>query len=259
MTTHVLTDSTTMLRRNLLHMRRYPSLTLMLIGMPIVFLLLFVYVFGGTIGEGLPGGGGRAAYLEFVMPGILLMTVAAVAQGTAVSVAMDLHDGVVARFRTMAIARSALLTGHVLGAMVQTFIALAVVIVAGLLIGFRPSAGVLDWVMALTILAALAFALTWLCVALGLVSDSVETASNAPMPLILLPFLGSGFVPTDSMPTVLRVFAEHQPFTPAMDAIRGFLLDQPVGSDAIVSLGWSAAIAAASCAWAVRLYSRPAA
>ncbi len=262
----VLTDSTTMLRRNVLRMRRYPSLTLMLIGMPIVFLLLFVYVLGGTLGAGLPGvepggvepgGGGRGAYLEFVMPGILLMTVAAVAQGTAVSVAMDLHEGVVARFRTMAIARSSVLTGHVLGAMLQTALALVVVSLVGVALGFRPVLDPLAWAGAAALLLALAFAVTWLCVALGLVSDSVETASNAPMPLIFLPFLGSGFVPTESMPGALRWFADHQPFTATTDAVRDLLLTGSVqGADVVASLAWSALIAALAAWWAVRRYAR---
>jgi len=253
----VLTDSTTMLSRTLLRMRRYPSMTLMLIGMPVVFLLLFVYVLGGSIGAGLQGGGDRGDYLVYVVPGILLMTVVAVAQGTAVSVAMDVHEGIVARFRTMAIARSALLTGHVLGALVQTVIALAVVAAVAVAMGFRTEAGTLGWLGALGVLMALAFAVTWLCVALGLVSDSVETASNSPMPLILLPFFGSGFVPTDSMPAGLRWFAEHQPFTAAMESVRGFLAGDVAAADLATAAGWVVGIGALSFWWAMRLYARP--
>jgi len=253
----VLTDSTTMLSRTLLRMRRYPSMTLMLIGMPVVFLLLFVYVLGGSIGAGLQGGGDRGDYLVYVVPGILLMTVVAVAQGTAVSVAMDVHEGIVARFRTMAIARSALLTGHVLGALVQTVIALAVVAAVAVAMGFRTEAGPLGWLGALGVLMALAFAVTWLCVALGLVSDSVETASNSPMPLILLPFFGSGFVPTDSMPAGLRWFAEHQPFTAAMESVRGFLAGDVAAADLATAAGWVVGIGALSFWWAMRLYARP--
>jgi ABC-2 type transport system permease protein len=253
----VLTDSTTMLSRTLLRMRRYPSMTLMLIGMPVVFLLLFVYVLGGSIGAGLPGGGDRGDYLVYVVPGILLMTVVAVAQGTAVSVAMDVHEGIVARFRTMAIARSALLTGHVLGALVQTVIALAVVAAVAVAMGFRTEAGPLGWLGALGVLMALAFAVTWLCVALGLVSDSVETASNSPMPLILLPFFGSGFVPTDSMPAGLRWFAEHQPFTAAMESVRGFLAGDVAAADLATAAAWVVGIGALSFWWAMRLYARP--
>jgi ABC-2 type transport system permease protein len=128
---NVLTDSATMLRRSLRRMRRYPSLTLFIAGFPVVFLLLFVYVFGGTLGDGLEGvAGGRAAYLAYVVPGILLVTVAGAAQGTAISVAMDMSSGIVARFRTMAISRTAVLTGYVIGSVIQTLLAIAVVMVS---------------------------------------------------------------------------------------------------------------------------------
>ena len=160
-----LRDSATMLRRNLLHMRRYPSLTLMLAGMPVTFLLLFVYVFGGTLGAGLGGSGGRREYLAYVVPGILLMAVATGATGTAIAVAMDMTEGIIARFRTMAIARAAVLTGHVVGSMIQTLLATAVVIGVALLIGFRPSTGPLAWLAAIGVLALITFALTWLSVA----------------------------------------------------------------------------------------------
>ena len=149
---------------------------------------------------------------------------ASVAQGTAISVAMDMTEGIIARFRTMAISRASVLTGHVLGALVQTMLSLAVVIGVALLVGFAPTAGPLDWIAAAGLLAMTTLALTWLTVALGMVSKSVETASNLPMFLLLLPFLGSGFVPTDSMPAGLRWFAENQPFTPIMETLRGLLL-----------------------------------
>ncbi|MEV6520590.1 ABC transporter permease [Longispora sp. NPDC051575] len=252
--TYAVRDSGTMLRRSLRRMRRYPSLTLMLAGMPVVFLLLFVYVFGGTLGAGL--GGGRSDYLNYVVPGVLLMTVTSAAQGTAISVATDMTEGIIARFRTMAIARSSVLTGHVLGSMIQTMISLAIVTGVALLIGFRPPAGPLAWVGAVGVLAMLTFALTWLSVAMGLVSKSVETASNLPMPLVLLPFFGSGFVPTDSMPAGLRQFAEYQPFTPVIETLRGLLLGGPVGNNALISAAWCAGIALVGYLWAKKLYNR---
>ena len=247
--TDALTDSSTMPRRQLRHMLRYPSMTLMLVGMPILFLLLFVYVFGGTLGDGLAPGasgvsGGRAEYVNYVTPGILLMTVAATAQGTAVSVAMDMTGGIIARFRTMAIARVSVLTGHVVGSMIQTMLSMAVVIAVALLVGFRPTASAAEWIGVVGVLAMIAFALIWLSVALGMVSDSVETASNLPMPLVFLPFLGSGFVPTDSMPTGLRWFAEYQSFTPVIETLRGLLLGSPIG---IALIGY---------VWATKLYNR---
>jgi ABC-2 type transport system permease protein len=250
-------DSATMLRRNLRHMLRYPSMTLMLAGMPIIFLLLFVYVFGGTLGAGLGGtSGGRTAYANYVAPGIILMTLAAVAQGTAVSVAMDMTEGIVARFRTMAISRASVLTGHVLGSLIQAMLSVAVVIGAALLTGFRPAAGPLAWVAAAGVLAMISFALTWLTVALGLVAKTVEAASNSPMFLILLPFLGSGFVPTHSMPTGLRWFAEYQPFTPATETLRGLLMGTPIGSHAIIAIAWCAGLALFAYLWAKKLFNR---
>jgi len=246
---YTVSDSATMLRRNLRHMRRYPSLTLMLVGLPIILLLLFVYVFG-TLGAGLGGvSGGRAAYANYVAPGIILLTVAAAAQGTAISVAMDMTEGIIARFRTMAIARASVLTGHVLGSLIQTMLSLAVVVAVAVGVGFRPTAGPLAWLVT-------AFALIWLSVALGLAAKSVETASNSPMFLMLLPFLGSGFVPTQSMPTGLRWFAQYQPFTPITETVRHLLLGGPVARDAIASAAWCAGIALFGYLWAKRLYAR---
>ncbi|MFC0507765.1 ABC transporter permease [Micromonospora costi] len=255
--TYTLSDSATMVRRNLRRMQRYPSLTLMVIGVPVVFLLLFVYVFGGTLGAGLGApSGGRGEYATYVTPGILLITVAGVAQGTAISVAMDMTEGIVARFRTMSIARVSVLTGHVVGSLIQTMLGLAVVTGVALLVGFRPTANPVEWVAATGLLAAVTFAITWLSVALGMVTKSVETASNLPMPLLLLPFLGSGFVPTDSMPAGLRWFAEYQPFTPVTETLRGLLVGGPIGSSAAQAVAWCAGIALLGYLWARRLYDR---
>ncbi|RLK58542.1 ABC-2 type transport system permease protein [Actinokineospora cianjurensis] len=255
---HPLRDSATMLRRNLKRMVRYPSMTVTLIAMPVVFLLLFVYVFGGTLGAGLGGSGGRAEYANYVAPAIILMTVTATIQGTAISIAMDMAEGIIARFRTMHIARVSVLTGHVLGSMVQAAISLTVVTAVALLVGFRPTAGLGGWLATAGFLAAVTFALVWLAVALGQVSKSVETASNLPMPLVLLPFLGSGFVPTDSMPTVLRWFAEYQPFTPIIETLRALLMAKPLGSNAWIALTWCALIALGGYLWSKRLFNRPA-
>ncbi len=251
------TDAATMLRRQLRHLLRYPSMTVLLVGMPVVFLLLFVYVFGGTLGAGIDGlSGGREDYVNYVTPGILVITVAAAAQGTAISVAMDMTEGIIARFRTMAISRASVLTGHVLGTLIQTMIGLALVIAVALLVGFRPSADALDWIATIGVLAMLTIALTWLSVALGMVSKSVETASNLPMPLLLLPFLGSGFVPTDSMPAGLRWFAENQPFTPIMETLRGLLMGTPIGNSGTLAVAWCAAIGLAGYVWAKHLFNR---
>jgi ABC-2 type transport system permease protein len=254
---YAMTDSSTMLRRQLRHMIRYPSLTVMLVGMPILFLLLFVYVFGGTMGAGLGGvSGGRADYLTYVVPGILMMTVAGGAQGTAISVAMDMTEGIIARFRTMAISRASILVGHVVGSLIQTMVSSAVVLAVAVLIGFRPSAAPLDWIAAIGLLALTTFAVTWLSVAFGMVTDSVETASNIPMFLMILPFLGSGFVPTASLPAGVRWFAEYQPFTPIMETLRGLLMGRPIGADGVLAVAWCAAITLLGFLWARRLYER---
>lgn len=253
---HPLHDSATMLRRNLKRMMRYPSMTIMLIGMPVVFLLLFVYVFGGTLGAGLQGGGGRSAYANYVAPAIILMTITAVVQGTAISIAMDMTEGIITRFRTMHIARVSVLTGHVLGSVIQALIALAAVFGVALLVGFRPDATLAEWLATAGFLVAVTFGLVWLCIALGLASGTVETASNAPMPLILLPFLSSGFVPTDSMPAGLRWFAEHQPFTPIIETLRGLLLGTPIGDDWWIALAWCAVLAVGGYLWSKRLFNR---
>ncbi|ROP42514.1 ABC transporter permease [Saccharothrix texasensis] len=252
-------DSTTMLRRQLRHMARAWSVTLMLLAVPIVFLLLFVYVLGGTLGDGLGGSGGsggRGAYVDYVTPGILLITIVGAVQGTAISVAIDMTTGIIARFRTMAIARVSVLTGHVLGSVLHTLFSLAVVLGVAVLVGFRPNATGVEWSAVAGVLTATAFAFAWLTVAMGLVTKTVAAAGNLPMPLTLLPFLGSGFVPTGSLPAGLRWFAEHQPLTPVMETLRGLLLGTPIGDAAVVALGWCAVIALVGYAWAKRLYDR---
>jgi ABC-2 type transport system permease protein len=252
-----LADSATMLRRNLRRMRRYPSLTLFIAGMPVVFLLLFVYVLGGTLGAGLGvPSGGRDAYLAYLVPGMLVITVAAAAQGTAIAIAMDMTQGIIARFRTMAVARTSVLAGHVIGSVIQTLLALAIVVGVALLIGFRSTTGPIEWIAAAGLLALAAVAISWLSVALGMVPGDVETASNLPMILILLPFLSSGFVPTDSMPDALGWFAENQPFTPIIETVRGLLLGTPIGNSGVLAVAWCVGIAVVGYLWAGRLYER---
>jgi len=254
---YALIDSATMLRRNLKRMVRYPSMTLQLIGMPIVFLLLFVYVFGGTLGAGIGGvTGGRAEYVNYVTPAIILMTITAAVQGTTISIAMDMTEGIVDRFRTMAIARVSVLTGHVIGSLIQTMLSIAAVTGVALLIGFRPSAGPGDWLALIGVLVMMAFAFIWLSVAFGLASKTVESSSNVGIPLLLLPFLGSGFVPTDSMPTVLRWFAEYQPFTPLIETLRGLLMGTPIGNNAVIAVGWCIVIALGGYLWSKKLFNR---
>ena len=251
-----------MLRRNLKHQLRYPSLTLMLAGFPIVFLLLFVYVFGGQLGTGLdvPAAthGGRSAYLTYVVPGILIMTVASAALGTAISVASDMTEGIIDRFRTMAIARAAVLTGHVIGSLLQT---LAVLVARDRVSPSRSvsdrSAEPLEWLAAAGILALFAFALIWLSTALGLAAKSVETASNTPMFLTLLPFLSAA---VSSRPHACRPGCGSSPSTsrsPRSPRPCGACL--PAAQSAatpVAAIAWSIGIAVACYIWSIRLYNR---
>jgi ABC-2 type transport system permease protein len=259
--TYAITDSRTMLRRQLKHLLRYPAMTVLLLGMPVIFLLLFVYVFGGQLGAGLThqhlaGHGARSTYLNFVVPGILLMTIAAAANGTAILVAMDMTGGIVARFRTMSIARASVLAGHVLGSVIQALLGVAVVTAIALALGFRPTADPLDWLAGLAILILFANALAWLATALGLAANSVETASNTPMFLTLLPFLSSGFVLIASLPIGLRQFAQYQPFTPVTDSLRGLLFGgASLASDILPAMAWSVGITLASYLGARHLYN----
>jgi ABC-2 type transport system permease protein len=256
-TAYAVRDSATMLRRNLRRLERYPSLALFPILIPVVLLLLFVYIFGGTLGNGLGGPpGGRSAYVDYLAPGILLFTIAGAAQMVAISVAKDMTEGIIARFRTMAIWRPSVLAGHVLANVIQSLLSVCVVVGVALLAGFRPTADTLDWLGAAGLLAFAALALAWLCVALGLVTKSVEAASNLPMLLTLLPFLSSSFVPVDSMPAGIRWFAEHQPFTPITDTLRGLLRGEHVGTSAITAITWCAAITVIAYLWAQYLYDR---
>ena len=175
---------------------------------------------------------------------------------TAVSVCVDMTEGIVARFRTMAIFRPALLTGHVAGSMIQTMASMGLVIGAALLMGFRPTADPARWIAAVGVLTMLTLALTWLAVALGLVAKSPEAASSLPLPLMLLPFLGSGFVPTSSMSAGVRWFAENQPFTPIIETLRGLLTGTPIGHNAVLAVAWCAGITLACYLWARAAYNR---
>jgi ABC-2 type transport system permease protein len=260
MTAYVISDSSTMLRRSLRRMRRYPSLTFFTAALPVVLLLVFVYVFGGTMGAGLGGpsigANGRDAYLAYLVPGILLLTIVGAGTGTAISVAMDMTAGIIARFRTMAIARGSVLAGHIVGSIIQVFLAIALVLVVAVVIGYRPGGGPASWIAAAGLLLLTAIATSSLSVGFGLATDSVETASNTPMILTLLLFLSSAFVPTASMPEPLRWFAEHQPFTPIVEALRALLAGVRVGDNGIVAVAWCVVISIAGYLWARRLYER---
>ncbi|MET9253535.1 ABC transporter permease [Streptomyces sp. NPDC048182] len=253
-------DSSTMLRRNLLHARRYPSMTLNLLLTPIMLLLLFVYVFGDVMSAGIGGGRpDRSAYVAFLVPGLLLMTIGSTTIGTAVSVCTDMTEGIIARFRTMAIHRGSVIIGHVIGSVLQSVASLVLVGAVAVAIGFRSTdATALEWLAAFGLLVLFATALTWIAVGMGLSSPNAEGASNTAMPLILLPLLSSTFVPLDAMPGWFRPFAEYQPFTPAIETLRGLLLGTEIGANGWLALGWCVALTVLGYVWSMSQYNRDA-
>ncbi|MFF7357527.1 MULTISPECIES: ABC transporter permease [Streptomyces] len=251
-------DNLTMLRRNLLHARRYPSLTLNLLLTPVILLLLFVYVFGDVMSAGINGGhADRADYVAYLVPGILFLTVAMTSLGTAVSVCTDMTEGIMARFRTMAISRASVLIGHVVGSVIKTLTALLIVLGIGLAIGFRPDATPVEWIVAVGLMALVSLGLTWMAVGMGLVSPNPEGASNIGTPLVMLPFLSSAFVPVDAMPSWFRWFAEYQPFSPAIETLRGLLLGSGIGTkNALLTLAWWAVLSVLGYLWSKAQFNR---
>ncbi|MBF6127926.1 ABC transporter permease [Nocardia brasiliensis] len=246
-----LADSATMLRRNLTHAKRYPSMSIGVIMMPTLFLLIFKFVFGGALEK---SSGGN--YVDYLAPGMLLMVPAYITASVAVSIANDAAKGIVNRFRTMGITQSSMLTGHVLGALLQALLGIAVMCVVALLIGWRPDANPVEWVAALGLLTFMIFGLNWLAVALGLLSPNAEGASNIVFPIIMLPFLGSGLVSPDTMPAGLRQFAEYQPFTPITETVRGLLMGSEIGNNGIISIGWCLVLTLGGFFWANAIFRR---
>ncbi|MEV5873536.1 ABC transporter permease [Streptomyces sp. NPDC052101] len=255
---HAFRDNMTMLRRNLLHARRYPSLTLNLLLTPVILLLLFVYVFGDVMSAGINGGhADRADYVAYLVPGILFLTVAMTSLGTAVSVCTDMTEGIMARFRTMAISRASVLIGHVIGSVIQTMMALVLVLGIGLAIGFRPDATPVEWIAAAGLMALISLALTWLAAGMGLASPNPEGASNMGMPLVMLPFLSSAFVPVHAMPSWFRWFAEYQPFSPAIETLRGLLLGSGIGTkNAVLAVAWFLGLTLLGYVWSKAQFNR---
>ena len=250
-------DSGTMLRRNLLHARRYPSLTLNLLLTPIVLLLLFVYIFGDTMSAGMGGGADRSRYIAYVVPGILMMTIGGTVVGTAVSVSNDMTEGIIARFRTMAIHRGSVLIGHVIGSVLQSVASVVLVGAVAVAIGFRATnATALEWLAAFGLMALVALALTWISVGMGMVSPNAEAASNNALPLIVLPLISSAFVPLDAMPGWFQPIAEYQPFTPAIETLRGLLLGSEIGHNGWLAVAWCLALTALGYFWSKAVFNR---
>ncbi len=250
MTTHFVGDTTVLLGRSLRHITRSVDTIITTTIMPIAFMLLFVYVFGGAIDTG------THSYVNYLLPGILLITVASGISYTAFRLFLDMRGGIFERFQSMPIARSAVLWAHVLTSLVANLISLAVVVLVALLMGFRSGAGVLAWLAVAGILGLFTLALTWLAVIPGLTAKSPDGASAFAYPLIFLPFVSSAFVPTGSMPGPVRAFAEHQPVTSIVDAIRDLYAQQPVGGDIWIALGWCVGILVVAYVIAMITYRR---
>jgi ABC-2 type transport system permease protein len=250
-------DSLTMLSREIKHTLRYPMMLIASILTPVVMLLLFVYILGGPIGHGLGDAAHRAPYVDFLAPGILMMTVAAASSTTAITVCTDMTSGIIDRFRTMAVSRGALLTGHVGTYVVRTLVNSAFVMGVAVLAGFRPHASVAGWFAVIGLVVAFSFALAWLSAALGLVTKSVAGANSSTLPILfLLPFLSSAFVPAISMPAGVRWFTAHQPFTAVVDTFRALLTGAPAGHTAYLALAWCAGIALVGYLWARAAFGR---
>jgi ABC-2 type transport system permease protein len=252
-----LRDSTTMLRRDITHSLRFPMMTISGLAVPIVLLLIFDGVFGNTLRAGLGAAGrGGGSYIDYLTPGILLMTAVSAAQMTALSVNADMTEGIITRFRTMAISRTSVLTGQVLGSLLRTMISGALVLAVAVGLGFRPTATAGDWVGATAVFALLTIAVTWVTVAFGLFAKTLAGANILSLIVVFLPFVSSAYVPTDSMPAGVRWFAEYQPFTPIIQTLRGLLTGTPIGHDAVLAVVWCVAIAAAGYLWARARYDR---
>ena len=250
MTTHFVGDTAVLTGRSLRHILRSPDTIITTAVMPIAFLLLFVFVFGGAIDTG------DVPYVNYLLPGILLITIASGIAYTSYRLFLDLQTGIFERFQSMPVARSSVLWAHVLTSLVANFISLAVVMVVALVIGFRSGAGVLAWLAVVAILALFTLALTWLAVIAGLSAKSVDGASAFSYPLIFLPFISSAFVPTDSMPGPVRWFAENQPVTSIVNSIRHLLMGQSVGIDLWIALAWCGGILVVAFTLAMVVYRR---
>ncbi|MEV8444146.1 ABC transporter permease [Actinosynnema sp. NPDC051121] len=241
--------STVMLRRNFKHITRNPTSVFNAILMPVVMMLMFVYVFGDAFDVGVD-------YIDYATPGLVLLAVCYGLGGTATSVNSDMTKGIINRFKVMDVTRGAVLTGHVVASVLTNLVAIAALLGVAFLLGFSPAAGFLDWLGVLGVVVLLAFAAGWLTVALGLAAKSPETAGMAAVPLIMLPFFSSAIVPADLMGPGIREFARYQPFTPIIEALRGFVNGAPATGDVVAALAWCAGIALVGYLWASSTFKK---
>jgi ABC-2 type transport system permease protein len=257
-----LRDMSTMLRRNIKNQLRDKVAVFAIIGIPVLFLLLFNYVFGGALARSVTTAGSHN-YVNYLLPGLVIMTAAAQLIGTSTSTSVDMTGGIFNRFRTMPIYTPSILVARVLSSVLQALVSMAVVIGVAFLMGLSPDATLLEWIAVVGFLAYVSFTLCWLGLAFGLAAKSVASASNGPFPLVLLPLVGSGIVPPASMSAGVRYFAEYQPFTPMIDTLRGLLFgtptSQPVssfGHSALAALAWCTAIGALGVLWSIKAFNR---
>src|SRR5512146_1656101 len=250
MNKHFFSDMNVMLGRSMRYIFRSMDTIITVTIMPIMFMLLFVYVFGGAIHTGTDN------YVNYLLPGILLMAIASGIAYTSYRLFMDVQSGIFERFHSMPIARSAALWGHVLTSLVSNAISVVIIILVALVMGFRSSAGVLAWLAVAGILALFTLALTWIAAIAGLSATSVDGAGAFSYPLLFLPFISSAFVPTSSMPPVVRAFAENQPVTAIVDAMRALLAEQPVGNEVWVALAWCIGVMVVGYVFAMRAYKK---
>jgi ABC-2 type transport system permease protein len=246
-----------MLRRDIVHALRFPLMTMSSVVLPILFLLLFDGVFGNTFRAGLGNAVPSGRYIDYLAPGILVLTACSAAETTAVNVSTDMTEGIITRFRTMSISRTSVLTGRVLGSAIRTMISGALVLAAATALGFRPHAGIGGWLAAAGVFALLTIAVTWLTVAFGLYAKTPAGANSLSLIVVILPFVSSAYVPTDSMPAGVQWFAANQPFTPVIQTLRGSLAGAPTGRDAIFAVAWCLVITCVGYAWSRALYNRP--
>jgi len=249
---YTVSDSATMLKRNLRHIQRYPTTMIVSLGVPVMLLLLFVGVFGGALNAGMGGDD----YINYVLPGILLTTIGYGSSSTSLAVNRDSTEGIITRFRTMAISRGSVLTGHVVAAVLRTMISVALVLGFAFLLGFRPTADAGDWLAVTAVLLLVVLALTWLAVAVGLSARNAEGTSSFALVVQLLPFISSAFVTTESMPGAVGWFAHNEPFTPIIDTVRGLLLGTPIGNSGAIAVAWCVGLAAAGYLWARAVFRR---
>ncbi|MER5305070.1 ABC transporter permease [Streptomyces lasiicapitis] len=242
-------DSAIMLRRNIKHTMRNPVTMFNAILFPIVLMLMFVKVLGGGFDVGV-------SYIDYATPGLLVMAISYGLGATATAVNDDMTKGVINRFKVMDVSRGAMLTGHVVITTVRALVACAAIVGVAFLMGFDPGASALDWLGVLGVIVLLSFAASWLTVAMGLAAKSVESAGMATVPLIMLPFLSSAFVPAETMDTGVRQFVEYQPFTPIIETLRGLLAGDPSGGDTLAALAWCVGIAVVGYVWAISTFKK---